>query len=135
MRAIDEYGRVFDVFQVRKDTTTGLGGEWQEIVPRSIILRQNYPNPVVMDNLSSRSDNAETAIEFTLSEQQQISLAIYDVLGREVCRLSDEELMDGTHTRFWNGRDRFGNPVSPGIYFYRLTTNDQVVNRRMLVIE
>jgi len=73
-------------------------------------LGKNYPNPF----------NPETDISFTLPERANASLIVYNVLGKAIKVLVDREMSAGTHTFHWDGRDEFGNPVSSGIYFYRL---------------
>jgi hypothetical protein len=76
----------------------------------SFQLHQNYPNPF----------NLETQIEFQLSESGQVVLRVFDISGREVRTLVDEELPNGDHTIRWNGMDNLGNHVPSGIYLFRI---------------
>jgi flagellar hook assembly protein FlgD len=48
------------------------------------------------------------------------SLTIFDLLGKEVRTLLNEEKEPGTYTVSWNGRDKYGKEISSGIYFYQL---------------
>jgi hypothetical protein len=77
--------------------------------PLEYILNQNYPNPF----------NPVTKIKFTVVNKEQVSLIIYDLLGREVTRLIDQELNPGSHEVEFNGKD-----LSSGTYFYRITAGE-----------
>jgi hypothetical protein len=81
-------------------------------LPKDFALYQNFPNPF----------NPETAIRFDLPRNSAVTLKIFDVNGREVIHLLDEEEMAaGRHQRWWHGRDAAGRIVASGLYFYRLT--------------
>jgi len=75
-------------------------------------LSQNYPNPF----------NPSTNITFHLLTKAFVSLKVFDVLGREVAVLMNEELSAGIYTRQWNASN-----MPSGVYFYRLSilTEDQ----------
>ncbi len=83
-------------------------------------LQQNYPNPF----------NPTTMIEFNLKEKANVRLEVFDTLGRNLITLMDEIKYAGTHQTFWNAKDRAGNNVSSGIYFYRLTLDGNNVTGR-----
>jgi hypothetical protein len=82
-------------------------------LPDELSLHQNFPNPF----------NPETKILFTLPTKSNVRLDIFDVLGRRVFELVDREMDPGSYGIIWKGTDRDGNPVSSGVYFYRLTTD------------
>jgi hypothetical protein len=69
-------------------------------------LIQNYPNPF----------NSTTNISFSIPARTFVSLLVFDMLGREVATLVNEELSSGNHTRQWNATN-----MTSGIYFYRLS--------------
>jgi hypothetical protein len=79
-------------------------------IPREFALAQNYPNPF----------NPTTQIQFSIPEQAQVSLTIYDITGREVTELVNEALGTGTYTATWDGRNANGQIVSSGLYLYRI---------------
>lgn len=79
-------------------------------IPEEFSLGQNYPNPF----------NPTTTIRFDSPKASKVSLIIYDILGREVVRLVDEEKPGGYHQVVWNGKDRQGRAVSNGIYIYQI---------------
>ena len=90
------------------------------VIPESNSLGQNYPNPF----------NPSTQIRFGLSEPLHVRLIIYDMLGREVAKLADEDMDAGYHSVSWNASN-----VSSGVYIYRLSAGDFVQVKRMLVIK
>jgi len=79
-------------------------------IPQSFSLSQNYPNPF----------NPTTAISYQLPTISFVELRLFDILGRAVTTLLNEEQAAGEHAVQWNGRNAAGNHVSSGMYFYRL---------------
>jgi len=79
-------------------------------MPRKFELMQNYPNPF----------NPETTIKFGLPHASEVMVTVFDVYGREVRKLLHGEWSTGSHTVVWDGRDRFGEIVATGMYFYRI---------------
>jgi flagellar hook assembly protein FlgD len=61
-----------------------------------------------------------------LSESANVSLVIYDVLGREIATLADAHQQAGRHTVAWNSTQRSGVQVSSGVYFARLRVTDDL---------
>ena len=76
-------------------------------------LCQNYPNPF----------NPETTIEYSLKESGNICLEIYNIRGQKVNTLFNEFRKAGYHSVIWSGKDINDNPVSSGIYLYKLNVN------------
>jgi glucuronoarabinoxylan endo-1,4-beta-xylanase len=84
-------------------------GQEEQLLPRTVELGQNYPNPF----------NPSTVIRFALPSASQVSLTVFDVLGREVSSLVRGELQAGEHTAEWAPQ-----AASSGLYFYRLVVDD-----------
>jgi hypothetical protein len=83
-------------------------------LPATPVLQQNYPNPF----------NPTTTIRFSIEQPDEIRLEIYDLAGRLVRTLIDNEnKVAGEHLVLWDGRDDRGKPVGSGVYFYRLFSN------------
>jgi flagellar hook assembly protein FlgD len=61
-------------------------------------------------------------------------LTIYDLLGREVVALIDEECPAGSHAIDWKGEDQFGKRLGSGVYFYRIDAGDFHSTRRMILV-
>jgi hypothetical protein len=83
-------------------------------------LSQNYPNPF----------NPTTKIKFSIPRTEHVSVIIYDILGREITRLIDNELNPGSYETEFKGAD-----ISSGIYFYRLTAGELTEIRKMMLIK
>jgi glucuronoarabinoxylan endo-1,4-beta-xylanase len=90
-------------------------------------LEQNYPNPF----------NLMTNISFNITESAEISLIIYDVLGREVAVLVNDILPADMYTITWDARYSGGAKAASGIYFYRLDAGNgnHVNTKKMLLIK
>jgi len=94
-------------------------------LPKIFALFQNAPNPF----------NPTTAIAFDLSKKSEVTLDIFDLLGRKVNTLVSEELSAGSHSVVWNGVDVSGRAIPSGVYFYRITAGDNTATRRMLLLK
>jgi hypothetical protein len=88
--------------------------------PREFKLAQNYPNPF----------NPSTTIQYELPKDVHVTFKLFDVLGREVMTLVDEEEKAGYHSASLNA-----STLASGVYFYRLTAGTFVDTRKMLVIK
>src|SRR3972149_1801965 len=62
-------------------------------------------------------------------------LAVYNVLGHKVKTLASGSFSGGEHAVVWNGRDERGEPLSSGVYFYRLVAETLVQTRKMVLIK
>ncbi|RMG24283.1 MAG: hypothetical protein D6732_23790, partial [Methanobacteriota archaeon] len=61
-----------------------------------------------------------TNVEFGMPNAEWVTLKVYDLMGREVKTLVNGRLPAGYHTVQWDGTDNTGQPVSSGVYLYRL---------------
>jgi len=86
----------------------------------SFNLEQNYPNPF----------NPNTTINFTIPNNGFVTLKVYDILGKEVTTLVNQELNSGFHTASFNA-----NNLSSGTYFYVLKFNNYTISKKMLLIK
>jgi 5'-nucleotidase/UDP-sugar diphosphatase len=94
-------------------------------LPQTFELHQNYPNPF----------NPETQISYSLPQDGQVRLAIYNVLGQQVKVLVDEYQSAGIKTVIWDGRNQSGETVSSGMYFYRLQVGEVVQTKKMSLMK
>ncbi len=91
-----------------------------ELLPDKFILKQNYPNPF----------NPTTVIEYNLPEASTVTLKIYDLMGREVKTLVNNEFQSkGLYKYFLNAYD-----LSSGVYFYQLKTDKYSSTKKMVLI-
>jgi hypothetical protein len=128
LTASESYGRIPD------------GGEWQILstisqgisnisvtgikeISASVIdfqLNQNYPNPF----------NPTTTISYTIPIQGNVSLKIYDVLGKEIITLVDEMKTAGNYQVTFNATQ-----LVSGMYFYKLETNNYSQTKKMILLK
>ncbi len=91
-----------------------------EMMPGDFTLSQNYPNPF----------NPSTTIEFTMPHSTTVSLAIYDVLGRQVAVLVNERRDAGINSVRWDA-----SSCAAGIYFARLQSGENTIGKKMLLMK
>ncbi len=71
-------------------------------------------------SVSPNPTGGPVTLDYVISEDGWVSLAVFDVSGRLVRTLVDRKLRDGRYAFAWNGTDQAGEPVAPGTYFARL---------------
>jgi hypothetical protein len=97
-----------------------LAVQQQAVVPQHYQLEQNFPNPF----------NPSTTIGFSVQASGHVSLSVYDLLGKHVATLVDQQLDAGRYTA------NFSAPSLPsGMYFYRLRTGSTTETKRMLLLK
>jgi hypothetical protein len=96
----------------------------EPLLPLVFGLHQNYPNPF----------NPSTVIEFSLTRHQQVTLQIYDILGRLINSPVDRPLPAGEHQVVWDGTNHDGDVVSSGVYFYRLVSEEGNAVKKMMLL-
>ena len=93
-------------------------------LPKQCILKQNCPNPF----------NPTTTINYQLPQRSKVTLKIYNLLGKAVKILVDENQTAGNYSVIWDMHDDNGQMVSSGIYMYRLHTQDYMETKKMILI-
>lgn len=89
-------------------------------LPETLALHQNYPNPF----------NPETKILYSLPENSEVVLEVFDILGRRVQVLVNQHQQAGNYSVNWNASE-----LSSGTYIYRLITNGRQITRSMTLIK
>ena len=93
--------------------------------PTRFALFQNYPNPF----------NSSTTLHYDLPKPSSVVISIYDILGNEVTELVNEEQHYGYKKIIWNGENREGNKVSPGVYFYKAKLGELIETKKMTLMK
>ncbi len=88
-------------------------------------LYANYPNPF----------NPETTIRFSLKEQTNVNLDIFNIKGQKVKTLINDRMNKGMHKIVWNGKNNENHKCASGIYFYKLKTNNYSKISKMLMLK
>jgi|GEM_PF-2031866 len=95
-----------------------------EAMPEETRLKPPYPNPF----------NPCTRIRYEIADETKVSITVYDLLGRKICRVVAGELHTAGHYfKYWNGRDACGMKVPSGAYFIRLTAGDVVKIQKVVL--
>lgn len=106
-------------FTLAINSGTAQNGEESQI-PESVKLNPNYPNPF----------NPNTTISFELTEQAEVNLNVYTIVGQKIATLVDEVREAGVHREVWNAVD-----MPSGIYIAQLEVNGKVYIRKMTLIK
>ena len=96
-----------------------------EILPDKFSVMDNYPNPF----------NPKTIIQYELPLAENVSIKIYDSLGRIIYKLQQNNLKPGRHQFIWEGVNQFGGRVSTGIYFLQLKAGENVHTQKMMFLK
>jgi hypothetical protein len=99
---------------------TDVDGDAEAVLPNEFSLAQNYPNPF----------NPSTSIAFTLPHRSDVSIAVFDLMGREVARLASGTMDAGVHEVTWRAAD-----VPSGVYFYRMEAASFKATRKMVLVK
>ena len=91
-------------------------------LPTEYVLEQNYPNPF----------NPETTIKYVLPEATNVTLKVYDILGKEVAALVNENQQAGIHYSTLSTRH---STLASGVYFYRLTAGSYQSIKKMMLLK
>ncbi len=96
-----------------------------EDLPEVAMLTGNYPNPF----------NPATTISYSLPQDSDVQLEVYNVRGQLVKTLVDGYQQAGERHAVWNGTDDSGREVGSGVYFYKLATENHQDVRRMVLVK
>ena len=107
-------------FHLTVPSLTLVAEQPQPAIPLAFTLSQNYPNPF----------NPSTIIQYSIPHSSRVTLKVYDVLGRVVAVLVDEQKNPGTYDVEFEGKS-----LSSGVYYYRLTSNNNSDVKRMLLLK
>jgi len=93
--------------------------------PEEFSISQNYPNPF----------NPVTSISFDVAIMDEISLIVYDLLGKEVITLASGTFMPGRYLVNWDAVNNYGDAIASGMYIYRYISSDKAIIRKMLYLK
>ena len=96
-----------------------------ENIPSTFTLHQNYPNPF----------NPITTVRYELPEDSFTNITVYDMLGNVVANLVNTNQSPGYKSIQWNATNNQGEPVSAGVYIYKIQAGDYVDTKKMIVLK
>ncbi|MBK9099624.1 MAG: T9SS type A sorting domain-containing protein [bacterium] len=99
----------------------------EDFAPHGFELMQNYPNPF----------NPTTSLQFTIGSQQFVTLKVYDLLGREIATLVNEEKPAGKYEIEFDSHSGLSGirELPSGIYFYRLQAGNYIETKKMILLK
>jgi len=103
-----------------RDIAASIGTARETTLPTEFALDQNYPNPF----------NPTTEINFSLPSASDVKLEVYNIMGQRVVTLVDGFFGAGQHSAVWDA-----SSIASGIYFYRLTANEFVETKKMMLLK
>jgi hypothetical protein len=108
----------------RSGAATSIGQEVTLTSPSQFMVHRGSPNPAT----------EKTLISYELPTSQHVSAEVFDVTGRLVRRLVDGDVPVGRHSVRWDCRNGAGELVSPGIYFCRVSTEDDAKSVKIVIL-
>ena len=102
-----------------------VSNEGEVNLPTEFALYENYPNPF----------NPVTTIRFDVPEISDVSVTVFNVLGKEINSYNLNTMSPGTHQIKWRGIDNTGKPVSSGVYFYTIKAGDFFSTKKMMLLK
>jgi len=116
-------GRYGTILRTTNGGVTFIENEFDK-TPSNYSLLQNYPNPF----------NPNTTIKYQIPELSIVTIKVYDILGREVATLVNEEKPAGSYEVEFNPASSIKNPAS-GIYFYKLCASEFSETKKMILLK
>ncbi len=113
------WGWIIDNLQIQPN---GVGVNDKEEIPTEYALEQNFPNPF----------NPETVIKYSIPKASMVSLKIYDVLGREVATLINQNQNAGRYTYNFSAANY---KLASGVYMYRLEAGSFVDTKKLILVK
>lgn len=104
---------------------------------KSYQLHQNFPNPFGPNAVHSRNrlgSIMETTIQYALAVDSHVMVTIYNLHGQEIKTLINDYQNAGKYTTSWDGKDRRGNKVGSGVYFYAMEYGSERLVRKLTVL-
>jgi hypothetical protein len=92
---------------------------------KTFSLLHNYPNPF----------NQETIIQYGIPKSDNVTLVIFDLQGREVVKLMNENKEAGFYSIKWNGKDKYNNNLPSGIYICQMSAENFIQSKKMVLIK
>ena len=94
-------------------------------LPHNFLVYQNYPNPF----------NPVTTLRYDLPEDAMVNITIYDMMGRVVSNLVNNQQSGGYKSVQWNATNNQGEPVSAGVYLYSIEAGEFTKTRKMVLLK
>ena len=119
-----------NIFRLKQTDFSGAFSYSDEVfisnyIPDEFSLSQNYPNPF----------NPSTKFNYKILSAGNVSLTIYDVMGKQVSVIVDEYQNPGRYELIWTAKDNFGNSLPSGLYVAKLQSVNQVRSIKIMLLK
>ena len=119
----------YDIAEIRRIDFSGItsieDGQKLTSILKSFKLSQNYPNPF----------NPSTCIEYEIYKPGKVEISIFDLNGRLINTLIQENQPPGRHKVIWDGLDKSGRKVVTGFYIYTINFDNLTLSKKMVLIK
>ena len=102
-----------------------IGGNSSNGLPDRFTTYPNFPNPF----------NPTTQIQYDLPKDRFVSIAIYDVIGRNIRTLINTNQTAGYHSIYWDAKNDFGEGVAAGMYIYTIQAGEFRATKKMVLLK
>jgi flagellar hook assembly protein FlgD len=119
---------IIDQYEFMSNTLESLlkGEQIQDLTPPAqLVVNQNFPNPF----------SSTTTINVSVPKDGDVELTIYNIKGQRIYSSVAKFASKGSQDLSWNGKDYKGRTVGNGIYFYKVTQNNQSVVKKCIMIK
>jgi hypothetical protein len=106
------------------NTNPSVANEDDTLPSTQLVLKNNFPNPF----------SQSTTLTYSLPKTEQVKVAIYDILGKEVRILANGQQNGGFNTLSWDGCDLNGQRLSAGMYVAKVQAGDQIAVQKMMLV-
>ena len=114
-----------DYSEVLSVTLEAVNVDGGEQLPAVYALHQNYPNPF----------NPVTNLSYDLPEDAMVNITVFDMMGKVVRTLVNDQQSAGYKTLQWNAANHSGQPVSAGLYIYIIKAGNFSQTRKMILLK
>ena len=101
----------------------------------SAVIGGEFTSTLAMAPSQPSPFQTQTAVRFALSEARDIELAVFDIRGRRVANLLSGNLEPRTYEVIWRGRDERGQTVPNGVYFWKLSSGEEILTRKITLTQ
>jgi hypothetical protein len=117
-------------------TPVDMPGIWMDTPPPILETpKPALPSETALTSIHPNPFNPQTTVAFSLASDGLVRIAIYDVRGTLIRRLTDEVMSAGDHTAVWNGIDDAGRPAASGIYFVRMIAGNYSETKKIVMLK
>jgi len=120
-----QVGLLYGVMRIHQPLVLGTLSLDNVLLPTEFALDQNYPNPF----------KPITNLKYDLPEDSYLDIAVYDILGNLVFYLVNKNQSSGSKSVQWDAKNNQGEPVSAGVYLYKIQAGDFSQTKKMILLK